>query len=71
MKKYMNITIILFMVAALLSGCGESKDNNSNKDNNNINQVVEESKNVNVDDIYMSVLKDETKYKLENKKSGD
>ncbi|MBQ3409177.1 MAG: hypothetical protein IJH12_08260 [Clostridia bacterium] len=68
MKKYMNITIILFMVAALLSGCGESKDNNSNKDNNNINQVVEESKNVNVDDIYMSVLKDETKYISEENK---
>lgn len=64
MKKYLGITIILLMMAVLLSGCGKSDDNSSKEKGNEVkeNQVVEENTTVSVNDIYMSVLKDEKKY---------
>lgn len=68
MKKYISIISVLLMVTILLGGCGEQ--DNKTKENNDTaeNQIVDESKSVNVDDIYMSVLKDETKYVSEENK---
>lgn len=69
MKKYISIISILLMVAVLLGGCGESDSNQKENNATSENQIVEkESKSVNVDGIYMSVLKDEKRYVSEENK---
>lgn len=65
MRKYLSITLILLCTMFLLCGCGESSNNNE-KNNNEKNATTEETQEVSVDDIYMSVLKDEKKYVSEN-----
>lgn len=69
MKKYLSITLILLCAIFLLSGCGESSDNSQkNNDEENNKAIAEETQEVSVNDIYMRVLKDETKYVSEENK---
>ena len=67
MKKYLSITLILLCIVFLLSGCGEESENNK-KNTSEENTTTQETQEVSVDDIYMSVLKDETKYVSEENK---
>ena len=69
MKKNLSITLILLCAIFLLSGCGESSDNSQkNNDEENNKAIAEETQEVSVNDIYMSVLKDETRYVSEENK---